>query len=308
MGEILKKICVIGSINIDYSFDVTNFPKPGETILARSFKKSFGGKGANQAIAAARLGGNVTLCGVVGGDADGKAYIDHLRSMGVGTGAIVVYERVATGIAIVNVDQHCENTIIVYPGANGGLGTTRVAEMARYSDAEIFMLQLEVPLESVYHALGILHDAGKTVILDPAPATCLPSDIYSWIDFLTPNVSETEKLSGVEIRCEEDIRKAGEVLLAMGVRSVIVKAGAVGAYLVSSGRFEHFPSFHVESVDTTGAGDSFNGAFAVALSEGRSIEDCMRYANAAGALSTRSMGAQESMPTDAEACALVEGS
>jgi ribokinase len=303
----LKKICVIGSINMDLSFDMTSFPKPGETVLAMSLTRGFGGKGANQAIAAARLGGDVALCGVIGKDADGAAYVKRLIEQGVRTDALIADERMSTGVAIINVDNSCENTIIVYPGANSSLSRIRVAEMAMRSDADIFLLQLEVPLESVRYALRILRDARKTVILDPAPATGLPDDVFPCVDFITPNKNEIEKLSGIRISAESDYRRAGEILIARGSRAVIVKAGASGAYLIEDGHFEHFPAFPVKSVDTTGAGDSFNGAFAVALARNFPIDECIRYANVVGALTTRGMGAQESMPTEDETRVFVEG-
>jgi ribokinase len=213
-------------------------------------------------------------------------------------GGIVIEDGISSGIAVIEVDSSGENNIIIIPGANSRLETDFIDRGWKHiEDRDIFLLQLEIPVDTVFYTMKRLKEAGKTVILDPAPARMLPDDIYHSMDYITPNETEIEILTGIEIKGEDDMKKAADILLDRGVGTVVAKAGKDGAYLINRHDFLHIPGFRVSAVDTTAAGDSFNAGFAYALSAGYEITECIRIANAVGALSTTSMGAQGAMPS-----------
>ena len=298
--------CVLGSINMDLVTRVERFPRPGETLSGRSFQLFPGGKGANQAVALARLGGRVAMVGARGNDALGAQYDGVLQNAGVDTSGVAVVEA-STGTATIVVDARGENFILVVEGANAAVTPAYVERHQKaFAGADALLLQLEVPLESVVLAARLAKRAGTRVILDPAPARELPDELLAHVDILTPNETEAMILTGLDTKDEEGIRRAAEKLLARGAGRVIVKAGARGAYLAGPGSFVRVPGFAVKTVDTVAAGDSFNAGLAFALGEGRALTDAVRFANAVAGLSTTKEGAQSAMPVLAEVLELLK--
>ena len=294
----MKKICVIGSINMDLTAVAEHFPAPGETILGDQFATFPGGKGGNQAVALGRLRADVRMMGKVGGDGFGAELLANFRQNGVAVAGVAVEKGISTGIAVIEVNRAGENHIIVVPGANSRVDCDYIDsldEMMR--ECDIFLLQLEIPLETVYHAIKKLKQMGKTIILDPAPAQTLPEDLYPWVDVITPNETEIAILSGMKIETDAEFYAAGVSLLARGVQTVIAKAGKNGAYLINRNEQVLIPGFPVAATDTTAAGDTFNADFAMGLANGLALKDCIRFANAAAALSTTAPGAQSAMPS-----------
>ena len=295
----MKKCAVIGSINTDMVASANRFPAPGETVIGNLFRTEFGGKGANQAIALARLGVDTRMVGKVGGDIFGKNYLEHMHSEGVNTSAVEIAADEATGIADIRVNASGENSIVVVPGANTKCVVEWLnAALSNLKDCEIFLLQLEIPLETVGFALKRLREMGKTVILDPAPATALPDEWLACCDYITPNATELEILTG-ELPSGTPFETRIAHLAEKARCTVIHKRGAEGAFIGSKDAIRAIPGFRVKAVDTTAAGDTFNAGLAAGLSENLPLEDCVRLANAAGALSVTAFGAQSGMPTRA---------
>jgi ribokinase len=292
-----KPIVVVGSINMDLVARVRSIPRPGETVTGSGFETTPGGKGANQAVAASRLGFPVKMVGKVGEDVFGQALLDGLSGTGVDVWAV---ERVSgpSGVAQIQVADSGENSIVVVAGANGKVDSAYVdknAELIR--GAGIVLLQLEIPMETIGHVLEICAGAGVQVMLDPAPAAGLPAGAFGNVSWLTPNETEAAFYLGGAM----EPAVAARELLAKGLRGVVLKRGAEGAYVaVSAGDARWVPPFKVEAVDTVGAGDCFNGAFAVALMEGDDPWKAARFASAAAAISVTRRGAQASMPARAE--------
>ncbi|MCC3372411.1 ribokinase [Cohnella sp. REN36] len=297
----MKAICVIGSLNIDMVAAVERFPLPGETLTSVGYSTFFGGKGGNQAVALGRLGANVRMVGKVGSDIHGSDYIRHLRMNGVDTSGIRAEQSATTGMAMILVDPQGENQIIISPGANGLLAPSDIDEnWELLMEADIFMFQLEVPIGTVAYAVKLLKGAGKTVILDPAPASQLPDAIFKHIDYMTPNETEIKYYAGRHQQYVLQLKEAANVLLRKGVNTVVAKAGAEGAYLIRDIDLKHIAAYPSKPVDTTGAGDSFNAGFAFALAAGSSPEEAVGIGNAVGALAIRQVGAQSSMPNKSE--------
>ena len=296
----MKKLCVIGSINMDLVARVDRFPNPGETVVGESFGTYPGGKGANQAVAAARLGADVLMIGRLGDDLYGSRYLEVFKREGVRTDGVAVEGESSTGVAVIEVDRSSENHIVIIPGANATMTPEAIESLwPLMDDCDIFLLQLEIPLRSVEAACALLRAKGKTLILDPAPAASLSSTILRTVDYLTPNEHELASLSGVRATDSDAICDGIRVLRKRGASTVIVKAGRTGAYLGDSEGIAHLAGYEVSVVDTTAAGDSFNAGFAYALAEGRGVREAIGFANAVGALSTTGMGAQAAMPTRA---------
>jgi ribokinase len=293
----MKKICVIGSINMDLTAAVKKFPKAGETVTGISFKTYPGGKGANQAVAVGKLGGDVMMFGKIGDDAYGKQYIEEFSSNNVRMHGVSIEKGISTGIAVIEVEGSGENKIVVISGANEYVDTKYID--SRYEEIcqnDIFLFQLEIPLETVIYVMKRLKAENKTIILDPAPAVLLPEEIYKYIDYITPNETELEILSGMAVKNHTEIKSAAQRLLKKGAKNVIVKAGKEGSFIVDNSNFIHMPGFKVATIDTTAAGDTFNAGFAFALSNENDIKYSVRFANACAALSTTSFGAQSAMP------------
>lgn len=294
-----SEIVVVGSLNADLVTRVGRFPAPGETVTALDFAIHAGGKGANQAYAAARLGGRVAMLGCVGRDAYGERLMQSLGSAGVDVSLVNRDAEAPTGLALITLDASGENQIVVVPGANARLSPELVqANAGRIASAAVVLLQLEVPLGVVLAAARIARDGGAAVILDPAPAQTLPASLLKCVDFLTPNQSELQTLTGHAVGSEAE--HAARSLADGSPLRVIVKMGDVGALLVEASGQAFWPALRVEAVDATGAGDAFNAALAVALAEGRSLTEAGRLAVAAGALCVTRAGAQPSMPTRQE--------
>jgi len=294
----VKRLCVIGSINMDLVARVDRFPKPGETIIGESFGSYPGGKGANQAVAAARLGADVLMVGRVGDDLHGSRYLDLFEREGVRTAGVAVVRGATTGVAVIEVERSSENHIVIIPGANASLTPDAIESLWPLMSAfDIFLLQLEIPFRSVEAACALLRANGKTLILDPAPAAPLTPAILRAVDFLTPNEHELAALAGSHATGGEAIGNGIRTLRERGASAIVVKAGRAGAYLGDSSGIVHLPGYEVPVVDTTAAGDSFNAGFAYALAEGRGVHEAIGFANAVGALSTTGMGAQAAMPT-----------
>lgn len=295
------RIVVVGSVNADMVVKSARIPAPGETVTGGRFVMAPGGKGANQAVAAARLGGEVTLVAKVGQDLFGDQAIDNYRREGILTDRILRDPENATGVALILVDQQGENLISVASGANHTLSPNEVSEAAdRIRAADVLMLQLEIPMETVCHAARLAREAGVTVILDPAPAAPLPDGLLQNVTYLTPNESEAERLTGIRVTDEASAEEAGRQLVAAGAEHVIVTLGAKGALLVTSNQSLLVPSRPVEAVDTTAAGDAFNGGLAWAVGQGLKLEEAIRLACLTGGLSATRLGAQPSLPTKDE--------
>ena len=297
----MKSICVIGSLNTDLVAAVETLPRPGQTLTGRGFSTFPGGKGANQAVALGRLGAPVTMVGKVGDDAYGRAYLEALRRERVKTDGVAVEPGVSSGIAVIEVEDSGENSIVIIPGANGTVDPAFLdRQEAVILRNEIFLLQLEIPMAATVHALRLLRRHGKTVILDPAPAAPLDDEALGLADIVTPNETELEALAGAKAAGPDDLARVATALLRRGAKAVIVKAGKLGAFVVGPGEAVRVRGFPVKAVDTTAAGDSFNAGLAFSLARGASLPDAVRFANAVGALSTTAMGAQAAMPSLAE--------
>ncbi|MEI8094389.1 MAG: ribokinase [Spirochaetales bacterium] len=302
----MKTFCVVGSLNMDMVTRLDHFPRPGETLTGQSFTIFPGGKGANQAVALARLGCDVVLVGSVGDDFLGHRYRDTLRQESVGVDSVVL-QGGETGTASIQVNATGENTIVVVPGANAKVTPEVVRLHAELiARSELVLLQLEIPIESTLEAARIARAAGRTVLLDPAPARPLPDELWGLVSILTPNETEASLLSGCDASTEEGLRAAAHWLVNRGVPTVVIKAGSRGAYLATSEGVVAVPGFPVEVVDTVAAGDSFNAGLACALGKGQPLVRAIRFANAVAALSTTSTGAQSAMPTYAAARELFE--
>ena len=292
------KITVIGSSNTDLVAKVSRMPVPGETILGAEFITAPGGKGANQAVAISRLGGEVNLIAKIGKDAFGDQMIENFKRDEIITTFVFRDEQAPSGAALIFVDEAGENTIAVASGANSHLSKEEIAQAKpAIETADAVLLQLEVPLQTVEHSISIASAANIPIILNPAPAQP-PSHSFlnEKVTFLTPNEVEASLLTGIQVSDESSAEKAGRELLKYGISHVILTLGSLGAMLVNAEKSLHLPTNQVEVVDTTAAGDVFNGAFTYAIAKGEDIEDAIRYANAAATLSVTQMGAQPSIP------------
>jgi ribokinase len=298
-------VVIFGSINMDLVVRTPRLPAPGETLTGHTFFTASGGKGANQAVACARLGAHARMLGRVGDDVFGATLRDNLRGYGVDVSG-VGESHGPSGVAAIAVDDAAENTIVIVAGANGTVGAEDLALLENaLADATVLLLQLEVPIAAVVAAAQAARRRGVTVLLDPAPARELPAELYSATDIITPNESEAAALVGFTMKGRQDAEQAGRVLLDRGVRAAVIKMGSLGAYWTDGARDGFAPAFRVEAVDTVAAGDAFNGGLATALDAGLPLEQAIRWGMAAGALSVTKPGAQQSMPTRAELVSLL---
>ncbi|RON40091.1 ribokinase [Pseudomonas brassicacearum] len=292
------KVVVIGSLNMDLVTRAPRLPRGGETLIGESFATVSGGKGANQAVAAARLGAQVSMVGCVGSDAYGEELRGALLSEQIDCQAVSTVDD-SSGVALIVVDDNSQNAIVIVAGANGAL-TAEVIDRfdAVLRVADVIICQLEIPDATVGHALKRGRELGKTVILNPAPASRpLPADWYASIDYLIPNESEASALSGLPVDSLASAETAAARLISLGAGKVIITLGAQGSLFANGKGFEHFPAPKVKAVDTTAAGDTFVGGFAAALAAGKSEADAIRFGQVAAALSVTRAGAQPSIPT-----------
>jgi len=294
-------ILVFGSINMDLVVRTPRLPARGETLTGSTFSTSPGGKGANQAVACAKLGAKTQMIGRVGDDLFGETLLGSLASSGVDASLVAVDANAASGVALIAVDDEAENNIIIVPGANGTIGEKDLPwlEMA-LDNVGLLLMQLEIPLNMVVAAAEIARQKKVTTILDPAPARQLPEDLYPLVDILTPNETEAAQLVGFPVRTRDQVERAAQTLLARGVKQAIIKLGTQGVYALNNRGGKFYPAIPVTAIDTVAAGDAFNGALAVALSEGRTFEEAVQWGLAGGALAVTKEGAQEAMPDRSE--------
>ncbi|KXZ39716.1 ribokinase [Alkalithermobacter thermoalcaliphilus JW-YL-7 = DSM 7308] len=293
----MNSICVVGSLNMDLVINVDNMPKLGQTVIGKNLKKVCGGKGANQAVAIARLGANVNMIGKVGDDDFGQSLINSLKQDKVNTDFVKIRKDIPTGLAFITVNKDADNSIIVSPGANYDLNEEDINDcIDAIKCSNIVVTQLEIPLKTVSYLLKVAKSLGKYTILNPAPATKLSDEIIKNVDLLTPNETELEILSEFQIRNEDDIVLAGRKLLKKGVKELVVTLGEKGSLYMNNNTIKRFKSFKVKAIDTTAAGDSFTGALAVALSNDNNIDKAIEFASKVGALTVTKCGAQSSLP------------
>lgn len=297
----MEKIVIIGSANTDLIVKSDRIPKPGETVLGGEFRMVSGGKGANQAVAVARLGGDASFVARVGSDLFGNELMERYAAEDMDTSYIIRDPFAATGVALISVDSLAENCIVVAPGANGLLSKADI-DRARpvLAQAGYMLIQLEIPLDVVEYAIETAASLGVKVILNPAPAAQIDESCFDRIYAITPNETECALLTGIEIGSDSDVVEAADILLRKGVKNVIITCGSHGSVIHSEGLFDRIPACRVEAVDTTAAGDVFNGALAVALAEGRELSEAARFATYAAAISVTRLGAQSSIPTRLE--------
>lgn len=291
------KILVIGSSNTDMVICTGHLPLPGETVIGGTFFMNPGGKGANQAVTVARLGGRVSFVCKTGSDIFGHQANQLFNEEGIDTSYVFSDTKNPSGVALITVDTNAENCIVVAPGANAHLTPGDLQRSAEAVEAaDIVLLQLEIPMETVEAAAMMAHRLGKKVVLNPAPASELPARLLETLYAITPNETEAEAIAGIRITDEHSAEEAARRIASMGVRNVIITLGAKGALVFDGRHCETVPAYRIQAVDTTAAGDVFNGALVVALSEGRTLPEAVRFACKASAISVTRVGAQSSVP------------
>ena len=294
-----NRILVIGSSNTDMTVRSATLPKPGETVLGGDFRMGPGGKGANQAVAARLLGGEVTFVCKLGRDMFGEGASKHYESCGLDTSKILWSDK-PSGVALITVDSKAENSIVVASGANADVTVSDIDSVADIiKSSGILLLQLEIPMDAVVRAAEIAFEAGVQVVLNPAPATSLPAELLKCVSILIPNETEASAISGIDINNLETAAAAAERLKGMGVREVIITMGSRGS-VVCDGDCTFVPAVKVNAVDTTAAGDTFCGGVCVALSEGKALSEAVKFATAASSIAVQRPGAQDSVPSRCE--------
>ena len=296
----MSKIVIVGSSNVDMTICVKNIPRPGETIGDGRFLQANGGKGANQAVTAGRMGGNPLFLTCVGNDLNGRSLEAQFAKDGIDT-SCMKFSDVPTGVALIYVEDSGENCIAVAPGANAELKPSDITAAApKIAEADYMLLQLEIPMETVCKAVDVAYEAGVKVVLNPAPMFPVPDETLAKLYLITPNETEAEKLTGIKVETEADALKAAAVLLAKGVKNVIITMGSTGSVCLTPEESIFVPAKKVKAVDTVGAGDVYNGALVTALSEGKSMKAAMEFATACSAIAVTRLGAQTGVPTRSE--------
>src|SRR5580692_10688501 len=289
------RIAVVGSANVDLTTFTDRFPKPGETIFGQKFDLGFGGKGANQAVAARLCGADVFMVARVGSDLFGPATIENFKKLGIDTTHVKQVEGLSSGVAPIFVEPNGQNRILVVKGANNALKSADVDAAAEtLKGADCIVLQFEIPLETVYYAVAFARKHGIRCILNPAPGQAVDMRALAGLDYFVPNESEAETITGIAVKNVEDAKKCAEKLVMGGIRRVIITLGANGSLLAGRGVGEHLPPYAVKSIDSTGAGDAFIGSFGVFLAEGVPEQEAVRRANLYAGLSTTGIGTQKS--------------
>lgn len=292
-----KKIAVVGSSNMDMVVKTDHIPEPGETVLSGSFFMNPGGKGANQAVAVARLGGEVLFVSKTGNDVFGKQFSQLFSDEGIDIGYILSDEDLPSGVALITVDEAGENSIVVASGANANLHSKDMdGALGQIANAGILLVQLEIPMDTVNYVVKYASHHGVKVILNPAPANTLSQELLQCVYILTPNKTEASMISGIEVKDLESAKEAAQAICLNGAQNVVVTMGSLGAVICQSGICSVVTARKVQTVDTTAAGDVFNGALAVAVSEGKSLEEAVDFACEAAAISVTRLGAQASIP------------
>ena len=290
-------LVVLGSINADHILNLESFPTPGETVTGNQYQVAFGGKGANQAVAAGRSGAKIAFIACTGDDDTGERVRKQLASDNIDIAPVSVVEGDSTGVALIFVNAEGENVIGIHAGANAALTIERVnAQREIIAHAEALLMQLESPVESVLAAAAIAHQNHTTVVLNPAPARVLSDELLALVDIITPNETEAEKLTGVRVENDDDAARAAKVLHDKGIGTVIITLGSRGVWASVNGEGRRVPGFKVKAIDTIAAGDTFNGALMTALLEGKRMDDAIRFAHAAAAIAVTRKGAQPSVP------------
>lgn len=293
----MSSVVVVGSLNMDLVASTKKMPRAGETVIGASFQQIPGGKGANQAVAIARLGGNVRMIGTVGDDGFGDTLVEALNKDKVDTAFVRKENDCSTGVAVITVDEQANNSIIVIPGANYRMTIEDIDNcIDQINESDLVVLQLEVPIEVVKHTLVKAKELGKYTILNPAPAQYLDNDIISKVDLLIPNETELEILSGITIKDQNDILEAGRRLIASGVKELIVTLGEQGCLYLTGKEYRYFKAYKVSAIDTTAAGDSFVGGITIGLMNGLEMDQAIELASKVGALTVTKQGAQSSLP------------
>ena len=301
------KLAVLGSINADHILNLTHFPRPGETVIGKQYQIAFGGKGANQAVAAGRAGADIAFIACVGADDIGERIRQQLQQDQIDTAPVETVADEATGVAMIFVNGEGENNIGIYSGANAALTPDCVDRHQQViADADALLMQLESPLDSVLAAAKIAKAQQTQVILNPAPATHLSDELLALIDIITPNETEAEILTGIAVKSDEDAARAAAALHSKGIRTVLITLGRRGVWLSEKGEGVRIPGFSVQAVDTIAAGDTFNGAFITARLEGVLMHDAVRFAHAAAAFAVTRPGAQPSVPWRTEIDAFLQ--
>jgi ribokinase len=297
----MKKIVVIGSSNTDLVIKTDRIPDPGETVLGGTFLMTAGGKGANQAVAVARLGGDMKFIAKVGDDMFGNRSVEGYGRDNIDTSNIIKDKTSASGVALITVDSKGENCIVVAPGANNRLTAADIdTASGLISSADYLLMQLEIPMEVIEHAAAIAHETGVKVVLNPAPAAALSESLLKKLYMITPNRSESGMLTGIAVEDWDSAERAADALLAKGVENVVITLGSAGSLVKNGTVNDRVPAVKVEVVDTTAAGDVFNGAMLVALAEEKGLVEAVGFATRAAAISVTRMGAQSSIPSRAE--------
>ena len=298
----MKKIAVVGSLNMDIVIETPHMPKGGETISGRNVTLIPGGKGANQAYAVGKLGGDITMIGAVGRDSSGEALLENLKSVNVNVSGIRRMEEGVTGQAYITVDDHGENSIILIAGTNGLVTTELIDDhMDVLRECDIVIMQLEIPLDVVEYVKEFAVEEGKTVIVDPAPAISnIPDHFWKGIDYIKPNETELAILTGLKMETREELVQGARMMIGKGVKNVIVTLGGDGCLFVTNETEEFFQSHKVKAVDTTAAGDSFTAAFALALSQGKEYKEAIELGQKVSSIVVTRKGAQTSIPTMGE--------
>ncbi|WHP47900.1 ribokinase [Mannheimia bovis] len=297
----MKNLTVLGSINADHVISVPYFAKPGETLTGHSYHIAYGGKGANQAVAAARLGAKVSFIGCIGDDGIGKAMKTAFEKDDINTRPIKSVANEMTGIAMIQVAESGENSIVISAGANGHLDETVVAEFqSEITQADCLLMQLETPLPAIIQAAKIAQENNTQVVLNPAPARALPDELLSLLDIITPNETEAEILTGIKVVDETSAKLAAQAFHQKGIEKVLITLGSKGVFVSENGQGEIVAGFRVNAVDTTAAGDTFNGALVTAMLEDKPLNEAIRFAHAAAAISVTRKGAQPSIPSRQE--------